>query len=75
MISRANPCLVAVRNELDRAGVEYEIDVGRHIRVRWRDTVMPIGNITVSISPSDWRAPRAARADCRRLLRKDGYSV
>jgi hypothetical protein len=71
---RRNRCLEMVRNELDRAGVKYEIDVRRHIHIRWRHGIAD-RQITVSVSPSSRNAQWNARADARRLLRRDGYPI
>jgi hypothetical protein len=72
---RTNPSIAAVTGELENAGVKYEIDTRTaHPRIRWRHGGVD-RQITVSATPSDYRAPRAARADCRHLLRRDGYQI
>ncbi len=68
---RSNECLQMVRDELDRVGVQYTVDTGKHIHVRWRhgdaDRL-----VVVSVSPSGNRARWNARSDVRKLLKRDG---
>jgi hypothetical protein len=70
-MSRSNPCLAAVCNELDRVGVRSMIDVRRHVHIKWQHGDAD-RQITVSVSPSSRNAQWNARADCRRVLRADG---
>jgi hypothetical protein len=72
---RTNPCLVAVLDELERAGVRdytVENDRGRrHIHVRWRSNGTA-RLVVVTRTPGGSVAPLNARGDVRRLLRLDG---
>jgi hypothetical protein len=70
----ANPCVRAVLNELERAGLRCSIHQNRHVRVQWTHN----GGerfVMVSTSPSSTNAPWQARADVRRMLRRDGYRI
>lgn len=68
-----NEELTAVLQELARAGVHDPIIAkgGRHLQVRWQ-TPQGTRFYTVAASGSDWRGPRNARAEVRRMLRADG---
>jgi hypothetical protein len=68
-----NEELTAVLQELARAGVHDPVIAkgGRHLQVRWQ-TSQGVRFCVVAASGSDWRGPRNARAEVRRLLRADG---
>lgn len=63
----------AIEIELARYGLrpQYETIRGGHVRVTWRTPGGEQSMITAT-SPSDWRAPRNARAVVRRKLRQAG---
>lgn len=61
-----NPVLEAVIKELN--GIEYEIEQGRHIKVRFYAHGRP-HMIVIGRSPGDWHAPKNAIRDVRRILR------
>jgi hypothetical protein len=64
---RRNDCLAAVTRELELAGVHYTVRRGgKHLRV----AVAGQPDIIVALSPSDWRAPKRARAFVQRRLRE-----
>jgi hypothetical protein len=71
-MSRRSETLIAVLGELEARGIEYEIrHGGKHTRVLWE--VRAHKRVTfVSVSPSDWRAAKKARAFVRRQLREEG---
>jgi hypothetical protein len=68
-----NEELDAVLAELKRAGVRDPVvsTGGRHLQVRWQVGAV-VRFYTVSISGSDWRGPRNAAAEVRRMLKGDG---
>ena len=66
---RRNMCLGAVTTELREAGIDYQVERGRHLRVRFELNGRSIA-CTVAVSSSDWRAHRNARSNVRRLLRQ-----
>jgi hypothetical protein len=59
---RRNVCLEAVTAELEAHGLRYSIEVNGHIHVRWRHRGAG-RRVSVSLSPSDWRARMNARRD------------
>jgi hypothetical protein len=67
---KKNPVYDAVVLELDNAGIRHT----RYHRGKHEAVEFEIGGqrqfIIVPASPSDWRAPRAARCHVRRVLRK-----
>jgi hypothetical protein len=71
MAVRSNPCLTAVTDELDRAGVRYAINMNGHVHVTWQHRGAD-RRIVVSATPSSDRARWNARGDVRRILRRDG---
>lgn len=74
---RNNPCVEAIVKTLLDAGIRPEapeVTKGCHVRVRWQAN----GNkrqYHTGASPSDWRAPRKAASDVRRMLREDGLAL
>jgi hypothetical protein len=69
---KRSSCLDAVLVELAKHGIRSQIsNGGKHYRVRWMTPRSERRTVTVSVSPSDWRAPRRARSDVRRILRRD----
>ncbi len=69
---KRNPCLAAVLQELESAGITTPIvEAGKHWKVHW---LSPSGQhrlVSISTTPSDWHADRKARAVARRILRRD----
>jgi hypothetical protein len=67
---RRNDKLAAVTDQLEAAGVDYEIKRGRHIKVRFS-----VGGVArtclVAATGSDWRGALNNRARVRRMLRQD----
>jgi hypothetical protein len=71
---RRNDQLAAVLAELDAHGVPYEIRTGgKHMRVLWEVRTHKRTTI-VSVSGSDWRSAKNARAFVRRQLREEGIN-
>jgi hypothetical protein len=69
-----NPCLEAALRELNAAGIR---DVersygGKHLQLRWRANGHGLRMYSLALTPSDWRGPRNAAADIRRMLKEDG---
>jgi superfamily I DNA/RNA helicase len=69
-----NDQLAAVLAELDAHGIPYEVrSGGKHVHVRWEVRAHKRTTI-VSVSGSDWRAAKNARAFIRRQLRQAGIN-
>jgi Rha family phage regulatory protein len=68
----SNPCLDAVTDELERAGVQYRVDNGgKHLHVKYGPAFQHL--YVTSATPSDTRrGPLNARTDIRRHLRDFG---
>jgi hypothetical protein len=56
---------------LDQAGIEYVVQYGRHVKIRWVFDGHPRLYV-MTITASDINAIRNIRACMRRLLRQDG---
>jgi hypothetical protein len=71
---KSNPCLQAALDELEAAGIRGVEIVrgGKHLQLRWRVNGQGLRVFAVPGSPSDWRSPKNARSDIRRILRSDG---
>jgi hypothetical protein len=65
-----NKTLDATTEELDRAGIIYTIEAGKHFKVR-----SAIGLIICSMSCSDHRAELKARSLVRRLIKQNQLGV
>jgi hypothetical protein len=67
---KKNPVYEAIARELDDAGIHHKRSTrGKHEAVEFEfggERQM----IIMPVSPSDWRAPRAARSHVRRVLRQ-----
>jgi hypothetical protein len=66
-------CLDLVINELEQAGIPYEIERNRHTKVRFSLNGRPAMYV-VAVSTANWNAHRNARADIRRILRQAAAS-
>lgn len=68
-----NPCVQAIVGELDACRIPYTVEVsgGSHAKIKWQAGQHKRLYFT-GWSPSDWRAPKKARADVRRMLKQDG---
>ena len=68
---RRNQELDAVVDQLEAAGIEYQVERGRHVKVRFS-----VGGVArtclVAATGSDWRGALNNRARVRRMLRADG---
>jgi hypothetical protein len=73
---RRNEVLAAVVEELREVGVvpAYS-EGGKHLQVRWQSRTGQPRFLTVPITPSDHRSILNARADVRRMLKRDGYLI
>jgi hypothetical protein len=73
---RRNDVLEAITRELEAAGVSHEVrEGGKHLLVRWTARHLT-RTLTVQRGGSgEWRASLNARADVRRMLRRDGVMV
>lgn len=68
----SNPCLDAVSEELEAAGVPFHVNVsGRHVHISYGDQYQHLH--VVAKTPSDHRAHLNERAQIRRDLAKLGY--
>jgi hypothetical protein len=69
-MSRRNETLDAVTAELDAVGIGWDIRECRHYKVAF---VLKGKSQTIVVprTPSDYRAPKAARAFVRRVLRRN----
>jgi hypothetical protein len=67
---RKNPVYEAITRELDDAGIAHtRLQRGKHQAVEFEiDGERQL--VIMSVSPSDWRAPHAARSHVRRVLRQ-----
>lgn len=67
-------CLDVVLDELEKAGVPYQLERNRHTKVRFslngRNEMY-----VVAVSTSNFNAHRHARADIRRMLRQAAVEV
>jgi hypothetical protein len=65
---RRNPVLLVVTAELARLGIQWSVEQrGKHLAVRYLDHCQ-----IIPATPSDSRAPVAARAWTRRVIRREG---
>lgn len=70
----SNPCLDAVIQELDTAGVRHKVEAGgKHVHIRYGADLEHLH--VVAATPSDWRAPLNERAQIRRDLAARGLSA
>jgi hypothetical protein len=68
-MSRRNPCLKAALAELSAVGITPIISQTKHLHLRWFTELGESQHLIVSVSSSDHRAPKNARAQVRRMLR------
>ena len=68
---RRNQQLDAVLFELVQAGLEPEVVINKHVKVKWRTRAGAVRTCVVSSSTSDHRSAANARALVRRMLRQD----
>lgn len=67
----SNPCLEAVRTELDSHGIPYNVETGgKHVHIRYGRDYEHLH--VVAATPSDWRAPLNERALIRREIAANG---
>ena len=67
-------CLDVVIDELERAGIPYQIERNRHTKVRFSLNGRA-SMYVVAVSTTNWNAHRNARADIRRMLRQAATEV
>lgn len=66
---RKNKNIDAVTDELRHAGIDFQIEVNKHVKIKFQLNGRNEMYVTPA-SPSDWRGHRRARADIRRLLKR-----
>lgn len=71
---RRNQELDAVTDQLDLVGINYTIERGRHIKIKWTANGVTRTSI-VAATGSDWRGTLNNKARVRRLLRQDGATL
>jgi hypothetical protein len=71
---RRNRCVDAVTDELRQAGIDFQIERNKHVKIRF--TLNGRNEMcVVALSASDWRAHKQARSYIRRVLRQAAEGV
>jgi hypothetical protein len=66
---RRSAHLDAVTDVLDDAGIKYQIEQGKHMKVLWTLNGRRMTSVVPTSTGDRWHGPIKARADVRRILK------
>ena len=69
-MKRRTEFLRACTDQLDELGIDYTVEQGRHLKIRWSCNGR-VRTYVMSITPSDVRILKHIKTDVRRMLRQD----